>query len=204
MMHEHSVNGVILSAKHSYFEQVEEVIRACEIEGVEAWLVAEFFKTQISRTSLDDFYGRPVMVFRTTPEASWQGVLKQLLDRVGAILLLAFLSPFFLVISVLIKVGSRGPVLFRQKRSGLNGSPFTFYKFRTMVTNAEQLKHELAAMNEMTGLGNGQDRHAVSSLSGGGGTGSETAASQPIREGIAVGPRNRTGCSSKSSEGFSN
>src|SRR5213593_299490 len=62
-LHEHSVNGVILSARHSYFEQVEAVIRACELEGVEAWLVADFFKTQISRTSLDEFYGRPVLVF---------------------------------------------------------------------------------------------------------------------------------------------
>ena len=151
ILHEHSVNGVILSAKHTYFEQVEAVIRACELEGVEAWLVAEFFKTQISRTSLDDFYGRPVLVFRTTPEASWQGVVKQLLDRIGAATLLTFLSPFFLVIGVLIKLGSPGPVLFRQKRSGLNGAPFTIYKFRTMVTNAEQYQHELAAMNEMTG-----------------------------------------------------
>jgi exopolysaccharide biosynthesis polyprenyl glycosylphosphotransferase len=151
MLHEHSVNGVILSAKHSYFEQVEEVIRACEIEGVEAWLVAEFFKTQISRTSLDDFYGRPVLVFRTTPEASWQGVLKQLLDRVGAVVLLVGFSWLFALIAILIKFGSPGPILFRQRRSGLNGQPFTIYKFRTMVTNAEQFQHELAAMNEMTG-----------------------------------------------------
>src|SRR5216117_3423611 len=86
--HEHSVNGVILSSKHSYFEQVEEVIRACELEGVEAWLIADFFKTQISRTSFDDFYGRPVLVFRTTPEASWQSVLKLLVDYVGALALL--------------------------------------------------------------------------------------------------------------------
>jgi len=151
MLHEHSVNGVILSAKHSYFEQVETVIRACEIEGVETWLVAEFFKTQISRTSLDDFYGRPVLVFRTTPEISWQSVLKQLLDRIGAVLLLVLLSPVFLVLGILIKMGTPGPVLFRQKRSGLNGQPFTIFKFRTMVTNAEQFQHELAAMNEMTG-----------------------------------------------------
>jgi exopolysaccharide biosynthesis polyprenyl glycosylphosphotransferase len=151
MLHEHSVNGVILSAKHSYFEQVEEVIRACEIEGVEVWLVAEFFKTQISRTSLDDFYGRPVLVFRTTPEASWQGVLKQLLDRVGAVVLLVGFSWLFALIAILIKFGSPGPILFRQRRSGLNGQPFTIYKFRTMVTNAEQFQHELAAMNEMTG-----------------------------------------------------
>jgi len=53
--------------------------------------------------------------------------------------------------ALLIKLTSPGPVLFRQLRSGLNGSPFTIYKFRTMVTNAEQLKHELEAMNEMRG-----------------------------------------------------
>ncbi len=65
LLHEHSVNGVILSAKHAYFEQVEAAIRACELEGVEAWLVADFFKAQISRTSFDDFYGWPVLVFRS-------------------------------------------------------------------------------------------------------------------------------------------
>jgi lipopolysaccharide/colanic/teichoic acid biosynthesis glycosyltransferase len=55
------------------------------------------------------------------------------------------------VIAVLIKITSPGPVMFRQQRSGLNGSPFSIYKFRTMVSNAEQFKHELAAMNEMSG-----------------------------------------------------
>jgi exopolysaccharide biosynthesis polyprenyl glycosylphosphotransferase len=151
MLHEHSVNGVIVNAKHSYFEQVEEVLRACELEGVEAWLVAEFFKTQISRTSLDDFYGRPVLVFRTTPEASWQSVFKQLLDFVGASILMVALSPFMIIAAVLVKFTSSGPIMFKQQRSGLNGRPFTIFKFRTMVTNAEQLKHELESMNEMTG-----------------------------------------------------
>jgi exopolysaccharide biosynthesis polyprenyl glycosylphosphotransferase len=151
LLHEHSVNGVILSAKHVYLEQVEAAIRACELEGVEAWLVADFFKTQISRTSFDDFYGWPVLVFRSTPEASWQGVAKQLLDFVGSFLsLLVLLLPLG-VVALLVKVTSPGPIFFRQRRSGLNGRPFTLYKFRTMVTNAEQLKAELAAMNEMTG-----------------------------------------------------
>jgi exopolysaccharide biosynthesis polyprenyl glycosylphosphotransferase len=150
-LHEHSVNGVILSAKHAYFEQVESIIRACELEGVEAWLVADFFKTQISRTSFDDFYGRPVLVFRSTPEASWEGVLKQVIDFVGACVLLVLFSPFFLFAALGIKLSSPGPIIFRQLRSGLNGRPFTIYKFRTMVTDAEQRKHELAAMNEMSG-----------------------------------------------------
>ncbi len=151
LLHEHSVNGVVLSARHANFEQVEAAIRACEIEGVEAWLVADFFKTQISRTSFDDFFGRPVMVFRTAPEASWQGVLKEAMDLMGSFLMLAVAALPMGVIAVLIKVTSPGPVFFRQQRAGLNGQPFTMYKFRTMVTNAEQLQHELAALNEMSG-----------------------------------------------------
>jgi exopolysaccharide biosynthesis polyprenyl glycosylphosphotransferase len=151
MLHEHSANGVILSAKHAYFEQVEAAIRACELEGVEAWLVADFFKGQISRANFDDFYGWPVLVFRSTPDSSWPRVVKQLMDSVGSLLALAFGWPIFALIALFIKLTSPGPVFFRQQRSGINGRPFTIYKFRTMVTNAEQLKHELATMNEMSG-----------------------------------------------------
>ncbi len=151
MLHDYSVNSVILSAKHTYFEQIEAAVRACEVEGVEAWLVADFFKTQISRTTFDDVYGWPVLVFRSAPEFTWPRVAKQVLDTVGSSLLLLFGWPVFALIALFIKLTSPGPVLFRQQRSGINGRPFTLYKFRTMVTNAEQLKQELAAMNEMSG-----------------------------------------------------
>jgi len=151
LLHDHSVNGVIVSAKRSLFDQIETAIRACELEGVEVWLVADFFKTQICRTSFDDYYGQPILVFRSVPEASWQSVLKQLVDAFGALAGLIVLAIPMLIIGLVIKITSPGPMFFRQQRSGLNGHPFTLYKFRTMVTNAEQLKHELAAMNEMSG-----------------------------------------------------
>jgi len=151
LLHDHSIFGVILSAKHTNFEQVEYVIRACELEGIEVWLVADFFSTQISRTSFDELLGRPLLIFRTAPETSWHGLVKQIMDMGGSLMLLVLLSPLFLLIALAIKVSSPGPVFFKQQRSGLSGSPFTLYKFRTMVTNAEQFKHELAAMNEMTG-----------------------------------------------------
>jgi len=151
LLHEHSVNGVIISAKRAFFDQVEAAISACELEGVEVWLVADFFKAQISRTSFDDFYGQPILVFRTAPEASWQSILKQAVDYIGAAVLLVVSAPILLVVALLIKITSPGPILFHQDRSGLNGRPFTLYKFRTMVSNAEQLQHELAAMNEMSG-----------------------------------------------------
>jgi exopolysaccharide biosynthesis polyprenyl glycosylphosphotransferase len=151
LLHEHSANGVILSAKHTYFGKVEKAIQACELEGVEAWLMADFFNTQLSQTTLDDFYGRPMLVFRSTPEESWQAVAKEVLDMAGALLLLLLASPVFLVTALAIRLTSPGPILFRQQRSGLNGRPFTMLKFRSMVTDAEQLKQELAQLNEMAG-----------------------------------------------------
>ena len=59
--------------------------------------------------------------------------------------------PVIPVVAMLIKITSPGPVFFRQQRSGLNGAPFNIWKFRTMATNSEQLKHELESMNEMSG-----------------------------------------------------
>jgi exopolysaccharide biosynthesis polyprenyl glycosylphosphotransferase len=151
LLHEHAASSVLISAKHTSFDRVENVIRLCETEGVEAWLIADFFATKIARASFDEILGRPLMVFRSTPETSWQMLAKQLLDFVGALILLVVSSPLLLASAILIKVTSPGPVMFRQQRSGLNGAPFSIYKFRTMTTNAEQFKHELAAMNEMSG-----------------------------------------------------
>ncbi|MGA3283101.1 MAG: sugar transferase [Verrucomicrobiota bacterium] len=151
LLHEHSASGVIVNAKQAYFERVESVIKVCELEGVDAWLVADFFGTQIARASLDELFGHPLLVFRSAPETSWQSLAKMLMDFFGALALLLVAAIPMLVIALLIKLLSPGPALFRQQRSGLNGAPFTLYKFRTMVTNAEQFKHELEAMNEMRG-----------------------------------------------------
>jgi exopolysaccharide biosynthesis polyprenyl glycosylphosphotransferase len=150
-LHEKAINSVIMNGKHTIFGQLEKAIQACEIEGVEAWLVADFFQTQVSRTSFDDFYGKPVLVFRSAPEASWQGVAKQLLDLFGALVLLLLLSPVLAILALLIKISTPGPIFFKQERCGLNGQPFTMLKFRSMVSGAEQLKEELRALNEMDG-----------------------------------------------------
>jgi exopolysaccharide biosynthesis polyprenyl glycosylphosphotransferase len=150
-LHEHSINAVVIAARHTFFDRVEKVVRACELEGVETWLLADFFETKISETSLDRFYGRPVLVFRCGTETSWSRLIKQIMDFAGALVGLVVFSPFMLGAAIAIKATSRGPVLFRQKRAGLNGKPFVMYKFRSMVTNAEQLKQELERLNEMSG-----------------------------------------------------
>ena len=152
LLHEYSASGVIINARHTYFGEIEKAIQACELEGLEAWLVADFFKTNISRISMDELQRRPMLVFQSAPEVSWQSVIKRLIDIAGAVLfLLAFGWNLFLLFAILVKRSSPGPIFFRQKRAGLHGEPFTMLKFRTMVSDAEQRKKELEQYNEMSG-----------------------------------------------------
>ena len=151
LVHEHYVSGVLLTARQADLEYVENVIKVCETEGVEAWLLADFFAPQIARASFDEMFGHPLLVFRTTPETSWQMIAKMLLDFSGALAATIVSAIPMLIVAAFVKLTSPGPVFFRQQRSGLNGAPFNIFKFRTMMTNAEQIQHELAAMNEMSG-----------------------------------------------------
>lgn len=77
--------------------------------------------------------------------------LKRFMDIFASILGLILLSPILIVVSVLIKLDSKGPVFFSQKRVGLHGKTFNMYKFRSMVVNAEEIKDKLKEQNEMSG-----------------------------------------------------
>ncbi len=76
---------------------------------------------------------------------------KRGMDILGASAMLLILSPVLMAISVAIKLSSPGPVIFRQRRAGIGGRPFDFYKFRTMNLDAEHQKGELLHMNEASG-----------------------------------------------------
>ncbi|HEX5995484.1 MAG TPA: sugar transferase, partial [Jiangellales bacterium] len=77
--------------------------------------------------------------------------IKEAFDRVSALAGVVVLLPVFVVIALLIKLTSRGPVIFRQKRVGIHGTEFGVFKFRTMVVNAEQRLAELADQNDADG-----------------------------------------------------
>ena len=76
---------------------------------------------------------------------------KRSIDVICSIIGLISLSPIFLIVSILIRFESKGEIIFKQKRVGLNGEEFEIYKFRSMVANAEELKEKLAEENEMSG-----------------------------------------------------
>jgi len=95
--------------------------------------------------------GTVVAEIEVQPRSTGSRVAKRALDVAGAALGLIVLSPLFLLCALAVKLTSRGPALFVQSRCGLGGVPFKFYKFRTMVEDAEDRKAELQHLNEMRG-----------------------------------------------------
>jgi len=150
-LHKHSPERVVFVGSHSELGRLQEYIGACEIEGVEAWLCADFMQTTIARPDFDHFGARPMLVFRAAPSVSWALLTKHTLDRVIALMLLASVSWLLLIITLTIRFSSTGPVIFRQSRGGKNGRPFMMFKFRTMKTDAEMQREELQKFNLMSG-----------------------------------------------------
>jgi exopolysaccharide biosynthesis polyprenyl glycosylphosphotransferase len=150
-MHRHTVSRVIFAASHGQLNRVEQAIGACEVEGVPAWLVANFIQTAIAKPDFDAFGGRPMLVFRSTPDVSWAFRLKGLIDRVGALIGLVVLAIPMLIVALGIRLTSKGPIIFKQERAGKNGKPFVMYKFRSMSSDAEMRRAELLPFNQMRG-----------------------------------------------------
>jgi len=151
IIHNYPVDVLLVGAQRQRIDDIAKPLALCEEEGIELWLATDIFDLMVAKTSVDQLEGVPLIVFRTTPPIDWAIIAKRVIDFVGAGALLILLSPVFVIIAWFIKLTSPGPVFFEQERSTFRGRKFAFYKFRSMVTNAEQLKIELGRLNIMTG-----------------------------------------------------
>jgi exopolysaccharide biosynthesis polyprenyl glycosylphosphotransferase len=112
---------------------------------------AHVFRLNRSATSDSRFATDGYLHYRVGVARRWEERIKRLFDIVAGSIALTLLAPLFLVVAILVKGTSRGPVFFRQNRVGRHGRPFQMLKFRSMVVNAEQLQAKLQQQNEQTG-----------------------------------------------------
>lgn len=151
LLRRHVIDEVIFAVANEDLSKLEETFLLCEQEGVKTRLSVNFFPHLISRVSLDRLRGAPLLTFSPTPENEYLMLLKRVADFVMAAILVVAFSPLFVMLAALIKLTSRGPVLYRQTRCGLGGRKFTLYKFRSMRAGADLEREDLAALNESDG-----------------------------------------------------
>ncbi|MGH9813687.1 MAG: sugar transferase [Candidatus Acidiferrales bacterium] len=151
LLREQVIDEVLFAVGRDELERLEDLFLRCEEEGVRTRVALQMFPHQASQVFVEHLGAVPLLTFSTTPEDELRLFAKRLLDAAGAGLLLVALSPLLLLLALLVKLTSPGPVLYRQMRCGLGGRRFALVKFRSMVADAEQRQAELAALNEADG-----------------------------------------------------
>jgi exopolysaccharide biosynthesis polyprenyl glycosylphosphotransferase len=147
ILRQHVVDEIIFAVGSESLANLEEVFLLCDEEGVRTRVAVDFFPHVNSTVSLDRFGATPVLTFTAAPYDEIRLLVKRATDIAIAAAGLVVLAPFMAVISILIKLTSPGPAIFRQVRCGLNGRRFVFYKFRSMCQNAEELRPALEHLN---------------------------------------------------------
>ena len=150
LLRRHVIDEVIFVVAKEELEKLGETFLICEEEGVKTRVLLSFFPHVISKVYLERLGDKPLLTFSATPDDELL-LLKHILDFLMALTALLLFSPALLALAVLVKLTSRGPVLFRQTRCGLGGRKFTLYKFRSMQADADLRREELEALNEVDG-----------------------------------------------------
>ena len=146
---EHSIDQVYIMQTKRGKTDMQKYIDLCMEMGVTVRMVMDFYKDGVAKSYMSSVGTYPVVTFHTISLNSTERVLKRSMDIVGAIVALIIFSPIMIVTAIAIKCTSKGPVIFKQRRVGMNGRVFNMYKFRSMYIDAEERKKELMEQNEM-------------------------------------------------------
>lgn len=145
------IDALIVAVEPPDLLRSRPLFELAERMGVTICFMPEPFQPKVARMRPGFLCGMPTIVYRAVPEDQSLLLVKSLIDRIGALIGLILAAPLMLATAIVIKLESRGPVFFRQERSGLNGKTFKLFKFRTMCADAEEKKDTLTAQNEMSG-----------------------------------------------------
>ncbi len=149
----HRIDRVVIdSSTTPAGDRLLDKIRLIKSVGVKVTLLPRLLEVVGWSVALDEVEGTPLLGVRGYGLTNSSRLLKRSFDVCGSLAVLIVFAPLLATIAVAIKLSSRGPVLFRQRRVGRGGEPFNLLKFRTMHQGADAQKPSLLALNEAVGL----------------------------------------------------
>lgn len=151
LMHQHQVTGAIVTATGFRGQQFRNITKELFGSGYEVHLTTGVSRMWEGRFDVRSLAHEPLIVMGRNDPAGWQFFAKRILDILGASVALLLASPIMILTALAIKMEDRGPVLYTARRIGRRGELFDMYKFRSMVTNAEELREQIEADNERKG-----------------------------------------------------
>jgi Undecaprenyl-phosphate glucose phosphotransferase len=134
---QYDISEVIIALPEANHSELLDIIDSCQRGRVTIKVFPSVFQIMASEVRIGDLNGLPLLTIRDTALRGWKLTLKRAVDVVVAATVLVLFSPLMLLIALLIKLDSPGPVFYIQERMGLDARPFPMIKFRTMRADAE-------------------------------------------------------------------
>jgi len=129
---------VLISAEKTDQKMLMFIVTLCDTKGINVKIIPDIYDIFTGQVKSLALYGIPLIEISPQLIAPWQKLCKRVIDILFSILVLVLGFPIWLVIGIIVKLDSNGPILYKQERVGKNGKYFTIYKFRSMVQNAEK------------------------------------------------------------------
>lgn len=145
------IDRVIICLPWQTHRTIQRLLRECEQMGVAAYAVPDLFHLTRNQMKVEELNGIPLLSTRDISIRGWNAVIKRSFDLVVGSLMALVALPFAAIIALAIRLDTPGPILYSQVRVGKNGRQFLCYKFRSMVTNADQMRAQVALLNEQSG-----------------------------------------------------
>ena len=138
-LRKHKIDEVIIAEPLSEVNTIKSIVERCEQEGLRFYIVPDFYNIIPKWTVINSLGDIPVIAVRNEPLNIFSNrIIKRTFDIIISCLGMITFSPVFLIIAIVVRITSPGPILFRQKRVGNNNVEFTLYKFRSMVVQRYQ------------------------------------------------------------------
>lgn len=138
ILREHRVQEVVIALPGASHDELLDMISTCEGQHATVRIFPDLFQIIASELSISDLDGLPLLTVRDVALRGWKLVTKRAMDMMVSGAGLVFLSPLMLLVALLVKLESKGPVFYAQTRVGLDGKPFPMLKFRSMRSDAEK------------------------------------------------------------------
>ena len=148
ILEKNAIEEVIIAIESNEHEILSKLIASIQGKGVRIKIIPDMYDFLSGSLKLNNLFGALLLEIPSDEMPPWQNSMKRLLDISISLLSILLLIPFYVLIAILIKQNSKGPIFFLQERVGKNGTPFKIIKFRTMFVNAESNGPQLSSTND--------------------------------------------------------
>ena len=143
-----NIEEVILAIESSDYQEIGSILNLLEGEAAKVKIIPDIHDIMRGSVKMTSIFGTPLIEVNQEIMPAWQFSIKRTVDILGSTVAVILLSPVYLILSILVKSSSPGPVFFVQERIGIHGKPFKIIKFRTMVQDAEKSGPQLSSAHD--------------------------------------------------------